>query len=298
MPPIPEEQTAQVPNGGVTAASPDGQTSNPVGFQSTSTDAQGDDDGKPFATVNGQDFATPEDLSKWYDEQRAQGKTGLEVAEEPADPNAPKDAPPERTDEEILTSLKERGGIYAHEAYAPAALEFERTGDVSPETLAATAAGLGVPLEFAQSWVDNQKELRAAVTTASSPDAQAAAALAVNQPFYDIAGGKDAYAKLTTWATTEGNLSAEEVAAYDNALETNPATAKVLLAGFKAKMDAAGDGGRPRDLTSEAATVQTQTVEGYESSAEMQKDINDPRYQSGDAKFQRMVQAKIAASKF
>lgn len=204
---------------------------------------------------------------------------------------AAKDALPEgaRSDDEIKASLKEAGGIFADERYEAGAIEFERTGDVSPETRAKIAEAFGVPANAVDGFIEGQKALRAGATAAATAD-QAKAIAEVHA----VIGSEADYGKFMEWS--KENLSNDEKVAYNEALDKAPAAAKVMLAGFNEKYKSAGNGA-PRDLTEEARGGTAAATAGYASSAEMQTAMSDPRYES-DPAFRAQVAAKVAISKF
>lgn len=248
-----------------------------------------------------EEFKTPEEFRAAYDAKLKPAFGDGDEATKPAteevvDPNAPpkvedkaKAAPPpegQRTDEEIATSLKAAGGVYAHEAYLPAAIEFERTGKVSDETLATTAAAIGVPVEFAKEFVQLQQQNRTLLGSAG--EVATAARVADIQ---SVAGGPEGYTALSAWVNA--NIPAAQVAAYNEALGSgNAEIAKGLLAPLVEAYKAAGNQS-PRDITQASGTgAAAQPEPGYASKAEMQKDMNDPRY-ARDPAFNKAVMAKV-----
>lgn len=210
----------------------------------------------------------------------------------------PKDAPAERTDDEIRASLKEAGGIYANPEYEPFAITFERKGDLTPEERTQASEKLGVPLDAVNSFVDLQKQARAVMAenaTLKTSQAEAISGTQKNELFA-VTGGGENYGKFAEWAK-EGLTDAQK-ATYDKA---DHATAKELLAGYYARFQQAGGGDGGRDLTAEGDVLsESQDKQGqvkpYASTAEQLADQNDPRYDK-DPGFRAKVIARIGATK-
>lgn len=194
-----------------------------------------------------------------------------------------------RSDDEIRASLKEAGGIFADPRYEAGALEFEKTGDVTEATRDKLASEFNVPRNAVDSFIEGQKAQR----QMASSSATAAQAKTISE-LHAVVGTEADYGKFMEWS--KENLSAEEKAAYNNALDHAPDAAKVLLASFNAKYKAAGNGA-PRDLTEEAAGATAKAATGYGSSAEMQADMSSKRYET-DPAFRDQVAARVAVSKF
>ena len=123
---------------------------------------------------------------------------------------------------------------------------------------------------------------------------QAEAALV--KPFYEAFGGQDRYAAFSEWVD-KGGISKEEATAYNEALDKSPAAALELAKVYKARMESSGSGADPTDLTRGAQGGGSGEDGGYASSAEMEADMNDPRYKS-DPAFRAKVAAKVGKSNF
>ncbi|MFZ3194097.1 MAG: hypothetical protein WA154_12945 [Moraxellaceae bacterium] len=202
----------------------------------------------------------------------------------------------ERSDDDIRASLAEAGGFYADPRYESAAIEFERTGDVSPETLAKVATEFNIPLDMAQTFVDGQKALRAQATDGASAEDNAFATSVTSV----LADGVS-YEDLAAWSLE--NLTLQERTAYNEALgldggKANEVTAQFLLKEFQSRFLAAGNGNGPRDVTTELTTTPAASgVQPYENSAQMQADMAKPQYQTDEA-YRQQVQARLAKSNF
>lgn len=276
-------------------------TQPPVGSES----AGHQEVGKPYAVINGQEFATQEDLSKWYDSRGNDTATGAgtEVAATGDDTltgGQGEDKLPEPvTDDALKERLKAAGGIYADPKYEPYALEFEKSGGkgLSEESLAKAAADFGVPVEAVKAFMDGQiaqRQLQA--SQAGQPTAeQVATATAI----VEVIPNEADYKALLAWG--KDGLSADDRAAYDAALDRgDKATVKSLLGAFQAKFAASGQGKSPRDVTQEGAGEDTHGSSGakpYTSQAQVEADMNNPQY-AKDPAFRKEVQDRIAVSRY
>lgn len=259
----------------------------------------------PYAKVGDKEFATAEDLQKWYDGERLQGAsteaggestagtTGQDTQADTAGQDTLEGA---LSDDAIKANLQKAGGIYADPKYEPFALEFEKTGKLSEASVTAAAAAFGIPEDFVKEFVKGQEAMRANVThTASQADVAFVAELTKVVP------DAEAYAAILEWG--KANLSKDQQAAYNKALDAKDATtASVLLGSFKAAFNAAGEGKGPRDVTVEGGpqggSVSTQ---GFANREEMHAAQNDERYRMGpkqDRNFVREVERKIGLSSF
>lgn len=254
----------------------------------------------PFGTIGDKVFQTQDEFLAWNAEQtgtplppkEAGAEDGPAKEEPKADPA--KDAPKEdaRSDDDIRASLKAAGGIYADPNYEAAAIEFERTGDVSDETLAATAKAFNVDVATAKAFVEGQKAQRTLAATSGE-----ASVVQLTSDLHKAAGGEAEFTKFLAWGAE--NLTQAEQDSYDKALASDPETAKVLFNAFNERFKAAGNGPSPRDLTMEAQGSSTApaSVQGYASQAEQSAAMNDPRYETDEA-YRKTVYAKVGASKF
>lgn len=245
----------------------------------------------PFAIVGDRKFASQEELSKWWDEQRnaSTEDSAAGAAEDSLKGGDGNDAV--RTDEEIVASLKEAGGIYADERYQPFALEFEKTGGLSEESVKKAAEAFAIPEDFVKQFVEGQKAMRTA------PAAEANAGLiALGKVINEVVQEEGQYEKLLEWG--KDAIPADQQQAYNAALDrTDAVTAKLLLQGFWEQFKEAGHAPGPKDATSGLSTSggAAKAAEPYSSSAEMQADMNKPEYQT-DARFRKQVEQRIAVS--
>jgi hypothetical protein len=153
--------------------------------------------------------------------------------------------------------------------------EFAEKGDLTPESYQALEKA-GIPKPMVDAYIAGQKALA---------EAQA-------QQLYSLAGGQDSFAKMTEWAGA--NLTDAEIAAYNEAVTKGSVDqAKLAVSGLHARF-AAAEGVRPNLVTGQTNAKPV----GYQSVQEMTRDMNDPRYISGDPAFHAMVDAKIANAAF
>lgn len=108
---------------------------------------------------------------------------------------------------------------------------------------------------------------------------------------YDAVGGQEAYSEMIEWAA--GSLSPAEIEAYD-AIVNSGSKSQVVMAvkGLQARY-ASTKSNEPREqITPKGGTSKSDV---YESYAEMERDMNDPRYGS-DPAYTRRVEAKAMRS--
>lgn len=111
-----------------------------------------------------------------------------------------------------------------------------------------------------------------------------------NEVFESVGGGEN-YQTMIEWAAD--TLPTEEIEAYNRAVNSADLnTAKMTVAGLKARYDAS-EGFEPRrSVKGAAAQVAPQS---YQSLAEMRTEMSDPRY-STDPAFRREVEKKLSNS--
>ena len=125
--------------------------------------------------------------------------------------------------------------------------------------------------------------------------AEEAESILATQQVHDAVGGKEEYAKTLTWAGQ--NLNEGETQFYDSIMENgSPAeaafAARALHAmAVQASIEANGHVG---SVTMPDGTGSSEGA-GYDSQAEMQRDMADPRYQN-DSAFQQKVVNKLMAT--
>lgn len=151
------------------------------------------------------------------------------------------------------------------------ATEFQTNGTLSPETYAAIeAAGFGK--EVVDAYIAGQQAL------ANQRD----------QAGYEVAGGKENFSKMVTWAAA--NMSVEERQAFNKAVAGTDAEMKLAISGLRAQYEAVN--GKEPQLQ---GGIPSTAAAGYESKAQMTADMRDPRY-AKDPAFRAKVEAKLAVT--
>lgn len=169
-------------------------------------------------------------------------------------------------DTEVESVLTERGLDYQQLQD-----EFYQYGDLTPETKALLESK-GITGELLDSFVEGRKAL---VEKAA-------------EDILNSIGGRDEYESIVNWASA--NLSEKEKAEIDSI--HSPEAIKVLLRGLKAKMEDV-DGVVPQQVQGGGGQP---SADLFESMAEMQAAILDPRY-AKDEVYREKVSKKITASR-
>jgi hypothetical protein len=219
-------------------------------------------------------FKSAEDLEKAYLE--LQKKLGQKDTDEsPSDEETESDESPSEEAEapEELSPEKETL-LKASEEY------YSNNNQLKPETLQKLKE---LPSEkLIEAYLELQKNTQ---PVAAKPLADADA-----QNIVKSVGGEEAYQQTLAWAAE--NLKPEEVAAYDNVVNSGNKDAiffavQALNQRYK---DAVGFEGQ----TISGKAVK-QTVKGFRSQAELARAISDPRYRN-DPAYRLDIEAKLAAS--
>jgi hypothetical protein len=220
-------------------------------------------------------FKSAEDLEKAYLE--LQKKLGQKDTDEsPAEEEAESDdSSSEETEPAKESSPEQEAILKASEEY------YANNNQLKPETLQKLKE---LPSEkLIEAYLELQK---------TNPIAQAAQPLsdADAQAIVQSVGGTDSYNETLAWAAE--NLKPEEVAAYDNVVNSGNKDAiffavQALNQRYK---DAVGFEGQ----TISGKAVK-QTVKGFRSQAELARAISDPRYRN-DPAYRLDIEAKLAAS--
>jgi len=150
--------------------------------------------------------------------------------------------------------------------------EFQNAGALSDESYAKLETA-GIPKAMVDAYIAGQAAL------GEQRNAQG----------YEIAGGKDEFAKMTEWAKT--GFNAAEIAAFNTAVTGTAEQMQLAVAGLRARYEAA-NGREPGLLGGKPGNA---GAPGYASRAEMTSDMKDPRY-AKDPAFRAKVEAKLAAT--
>lgn len=222
--------------------------------------------------------ARPEGLPEGFDSWEAFGKAQLEAQQN----KAPEENKPEELTAEQKAQAEEALQGFPEESRAkaqPFIEEAARTGTLSDESVKAAAKEFGVSEAVVRQYLGN---------------AQDQAQMDVVTPIMEQIGGQEVWQGFSEWA--EANYTAEQKAEFNKGLEADPT--KTVSEAVKAWKEA-GNGPAPRDIT-RGERNQTSTaaqVQGYASTAEMQRDMSNPLY-AKDPAFRAKVEAKVAASEF
>lgn len=150
--------------------------------------------------------------------------------------------------------------------------EYSETGNLSEASLKALE-GIGVTKSIVDTYFRGQEAL------AANEVAQTQA----------IVGGKEAYDAILAWAST--NLDETEIKVYNDAMLGDLPTRKFAVEAMKAKYHGKV-GSDPKIIVGSGAS---QSSTGYESVAQMTRDMKDARY-AKDPAFRKAVADKIARS--
>lgn len=206
-------------------------------------------------------FKTPEDMAKAYSElekKQSQGKPKDAPADDKAGDEASKAA-----DDAVKSAGLDMGSLQA---------EYDETGELSDESYAALEKA-GIPRDMVDAYIEGLE----------------ARATAYSSSMKALVGGDEAYDAMIEWA--KNNLTDDEIEAYDDAVNSfDPKTAKAAVQGLNARMQLAE--GSPPARRVDGRGVSSDV---YESQAQIEADMNDPRYASDEA-FRQKVYAKMARS--
>ena len=220
-------------------------------------------------------FKSAEDLEKAYLELQKKLGNKEEDDSAPTDDSAPDDSAPEDKEEEKSPVAKQVDFLKeASDEY------FSNNNELKPETIQKLKE---LPSEeLIEAYLELQKSNPVAKAQPLSDDAA--------KTIVDSVGGQDAYNDTLAWAAD--NLKPEEVAAYDNVVNSGNKDAiffavQALNQRFK---DSVGFEGQQI-----SGRAPKSTVKGFRSNAELANAISDPRYRN-DPAYRYDIEQKLAAS--
>jgi hypothetical protein len=153
--------------------------------------------------------------------------------------------------------------------------EFRANGELSAATYDALAAK-GIPNAMVNSYIAGQR----------------AVATQWDNAGYEVAGGKEQFDKMATWAATAMSAQeARELNAAFSGTDTNVDRMRLAVGGLRAKYEAA-NGRTPALLSGVPSSTNGQ---GYESKAQMTEDMKNPKY-AKDPAFRAMVTRKLSTT--
>lgn len=211
-------------------------------------------------------FKSPEDLAKAYSELEKKQSQG---------------EPKETDSNDGKTPEGEEGDEEAREVVEKAGLDFDaltqewtETGNLSDESIQRLVDG-GIPRNYVDAYLEGVK---------------AQVALFENS-VKDLAGGAEAYDTLLQWGAE--NLTDAEIDAFDEAVNSgNLQKATIAVKGLSAQMQLAQGVHPQRQVDGKGGGAGTDV---YESYAQLEADMNDPRYANDEA-FRQKVYAKLNRS--
>ena len=215
-------------------------------------------------------FKSAEDLEKAYLE--LQKKLGSKEEDGVEDDSSPDDSAPEEEQSPVskrVDFLKEASDEY-----------YSNDNELKPETIQKLKE---MPSEeLIEAYLELQKNNPVAKAQPLSDDAA--------KTIVDSVGGQDAYNDTLAWAAD--NLKPEEVAAYDNVVNSGNKDAiffavQALNQRYK---DSVGFEGQRI-----SGRAPKQTIKGFRSNAELASAISDPRYRT-DPAYRYDIEQKLAAS--
>lgn len=230
-------------------------------------------------------FKTVEDFANSYAEleKKLGANKPAEGSDTQSDDKSPKEeakAPTEET-KQPETPKEEVTVEEAKEAVENAGLDFDKLsaeywekGELSAERYAELEKA-GIPRSMVDQFAAGQQAL----------------IQLERQEAFSAVGGEDNYTNMIQWASE--NFTDKEIETYDNAVNGSDKAARMMAiqglkarfeakVGFEPKRTAGANGSRP-------------TLDVYESVAQVQADMRDPRY-SKDPAFIAKVEAKLARS--
>jgi hypothetical protein len=189
------------------------------------------------------------------------------------DPNAQPDPNAPDPNGDAARKAVEGAGLKFEEFTA----EWSEKGELSAESYEKLAKG-GIPKDLVDSYIAGQKALIDSMTSRLTAAA------------HEAAGGKDAYDSAVSWAAK--NMSKGEKEAFNAILDSGDADKiKMAVSGLVARAKSAG-AVEPKNLSGQTSGGEP----GYQSLAEMIRDMQDPKYAS-DPAFRLKVERKLAVSK-
>lgn len=233
-------------------------------------------------------FNSPEDLAKSYAELRAKmSREGAPKPEEATAEDAPNEAAEETPEEgdDVETAAKANGVDMDALAF-----EFAQNGALKEESYAALegnewlqgiAKGFGLPVK------DLVNRYIAGVQ---------AEAGAIDAAYHELSGGKERFSTILDWAG-QGGIPANEIAAFNAVSESgNTQAAHMLWERIVAKYDAQNTSAPARTIAPTGDSRKSDGgVQPYSSTAEMTRDMDNPKYKS-DPAFRAKVERRLAVT--
>lgn len=216
-------------------------------------------------------FKSPEDMARAYAELEAK-QSGKKDDEPPADDaTTPKDDSTPPTDDDPAAAELASKGMDLTDFQK----EFAQKGDLSAESYEKLDKA-GYPKAIVDQYIAGQK----ALAVQYEADVKSSAGVTT-----------DEWDSMATWAAE--NLSQEEKVAYNKAVDSGDIhQAKLAVAGLASKFRTT----YPHEGKQLGGRTSTTAGDAYESLAQMQEDMANPKYKS-DPAFRKSVEQKIGRSK-
>jgi len=220
-------------------------------------------------------FKSPEDLAKAYAELEKKQSSGKTEGETDGETKGET-----KGETEGETQGEAEGEAEAREAVENAGLDFDalsseydQNGQLSDGSYEALEKA-GIPREIVDAYVSGME----------------AQAKLFESEVKGTVGGDESYSQMIEWGSK--NLTDAEIDAFDEAVNSGDANkAKTAVQGLYARMQMA-DGSEPtRQVDGKGGS----TSDAYESQAQVEADMNDPRY-STDPAFRERVYSKLSRS--
>lgn len=224
-------------------------------------------------------FKSAEDLEKAYKELEKKLGQPKPDSDEDSATESEGEVTPDNQNQESSEDTEDSAEQPLTDLLVKASNEFYENDAISEETLASLKELSSE--ELVNAYVEMQKTA-AIPKPISSEQADA---------LIEKVGGKQAYTQTLEWASV--NLSAEEVAAYDQVINTGSPQA-VEFAMQALSLRAKYEGGFDGTQVSGRAVKQT-SVKGFKSQAQLAEAISSPKYRT-DPAYRLEVQERLAAS--
>ena len=217
-------------------------------------------------------YKDAEELERAYVElQKKLGEKGTEDSEKAGDTES-SDRETDNKEEEETEEVSP-----AVELISSASEEFEKAGELTPETMSKFSEMSSKDL------VEAYMEMQGDLTQTDTADVPDLTDANINQ-IKNFAGGEDAYSNMVNWASQ--NLDQQSVEAFDSIINTGSVQAiQLAVSGLKSQYEAAN--GYEGTLYSGKAPREGTDV--FRSQAELVQAMNDPRYDRDPAYRQDVI---------
>lgn len=209
-------------------------------------------------------FSSAEDLAKAYSELESKQSQETKSDEPKQEPIKPDSLEIETAEEAV-----ENAGLNMEALQS----EYNETGTLTDKSYEALEKA-GVSKDYVNAFIAGQEAIAGNIA----------------RDVRSTVGGDEQYSDMVNWA--KNSLEPNEVAAYNNAVNSGDIeTVKLAVGGLKARFDAS-NGSEPNLLTGKTAA---NVADGYQSWAQVTAAMNDARY-SNDPAYRDSVQQKLAVS--